>query len=140
MNRRDALALIPAATLTAQPHLGRDNYAILEKVCELLIPSEPGSPGAREARVAWYIDTVIRHAPPPVQAAWNTALQSLGPTVTTATMDRETANESSFLNTQLKPLAIDAYCLSREGRIALGYKGDRAIDAFPGCTHPEHIE
>lgn len=140
MKRREALVLIPAASLSAQTFLDRGNYAILEQVCDLLIPSEPGSPGAREARVAWYIDTVIRHAPAATQSAWNNGLRSLGPTVTTAVMDRESANESSFLNTQLKPLAIDAYCLSREGRQALGYKGNGAVGAFPGCTHPEHIE
>lgn len=138
MNRRDALALIPAASLMAQPFLGKDRYAVLEQLCELLIPSEPNSPGAREARVAWYIDTVLKYADKPTQSRWAQALAQLGPTVTEAAMQREAANEASFLNATLKPLAIEAFCLSKEARQTLGYTGDRAIDAFPGCRHPEH--
>ena len=138
MNRRAAIALLPAASLLAQPVLGAEAYATLEQLCHLLIPSEPGSPGAREARVAWYIDVVIQHAPPATQARWRQELARIGPTVNEAVMAREAADESGFLNILVKPLAVEAFCLSREGRAALGYKGNRAIDAFPGCTHPEH--
>jgi hypothetical protein len=39
----------------------------------------------------------------------------------------------------LKPLAIEAYCLSEIGQQEfLRYQGDRAVHEFPGCTHPEH--
>ena len=135
MNRREALALIPAASLSAQPFLGKESYATLEDLCDLLLPSEPGSPGAREARVAWYIDTVIRHSPAELQALWRDGLASIN----LKNLDREAADESSFFNTRFKSLAIEAFCLSKEGQQALGYKGNRAIDQFPGCTHPEHI-
>jgi hypothetical protein len=138
VKRREALALLPAASLSAQPHLGRETYAVLEQVCELLLPSEPGSPGAREARVAWYIDTVLRHAPAATRDAWIDGLRRMGPRVTDETMRRETAIADSFLNATLKPLAVEAFCLSREGQIALGYRGNRALSTFPGCTHPEH--
>ena len=138
MKRREALALIPAASLAAQPHLGREPYAVLEQLCERLLPSEPGSPGAKEARVAWYIDTVLRHSPPAMQRTWAEALRRLGPAVTDEIMRREAAAEDSFLNTALKPLAIEAYCLSMEGQRALGYRGNRALAAFPGCAHAEH--
>jgi Gluconate 2-dehydrogenase subunit 3 len=138
MKRREALALIPAASLAAQPHLGRGPYAVLEQLCERLIPSESGSPGAREARVAWYIDTVLRYATPATQRLWTEALRRLGPEVTDETMRREAAAEDSFLNTTLKPLAIEAYCLSSEGQRALGYRGNRTLGAFPGCAHAEH--
>lgn len=138
MKRREALALIPAASLTAQPHLGREIYAVLEQVCDLLLPSEPGSPGARDARVAWYIDTVLRHSPAATRDAWIDGLRRMGPQVTDETMRREATIAGSFLNTTLKPLAVEAFCLSREGQLALGYRGNRALSAFPGCTHPEH--
>jgi len=138
MKRRAAIALLPAAALLAQPYLDTEAFATLEQLCDLLIPSEPGSPGAREARVAWYIHVVLQHAPPDMQARWRQELARIGPGVTDAVMAREAADESGFLNTLFKPLAIEAFCLSREGRAAFGYKGNRAIDAFPGCTHPEH--
>jgi hypothetical protein len=138
MNRREALALIPAASLAAQPFLGASHYALLEQLCDVLIPSEPGSPGAREARVAWYIDTVLKYAPPATQQLWRTELARFAPVVTEAAVAREAADPASFFHATFKPLAVDAFCLSKEARLTLGYTGDRALDAFPGCTHPEH--
>ena len=134
MNRREAIALIPAASLIAQPFLGKEQFANLEQLCDLLIPSEPDSPGAREARVAWYIDTVLKYADGATKTRWAEGLAKLTP----ATIERESRDETSFFNTIFKPLAIEAFCLSKEARQALGYTGDRALDAFPGCNHPEH--
>ena len=138
MRRREAMALLPAASLVAQPFVGRSLYGVLEQLCERLLPSEPGSPGAREARVAWYIDTVLKYAPAATQRAWADGLGRFGPEVTEAMLARESADAGSFFETVFKPLAVEAYCLSREGQMGMGYRGNRALGGFAGCTHEAH--
>ncbi len=138
MRRREAMALLPAASLVAQPFVGRGLYGVLEQLCDRLLPSEAGSPGAREARVAWYIDTVVKYASPGTQKVWAEGLGRFAPEVTEAMLERESADAGSFFETVFKPLAVEAYCLSREGQMAMGYRGNRALGAFAGCTHEEH--
>jgi hypothetical protein len=39
----------------------------------------------------------------------------------------------------LKQLTVEAYSLSDVGMTQhFGYRGNTAIQEFPGCTHPEH--
>jgi hypothetical protein len=134
-------------------------HGMVDQLCELLIPADASGPGAREARVADYIDVMLRYAPPSVCEAWRAGLASVeraaiaefskalagcSAAEQAKLMDRIAAGENrpeteieKFFVT-LKNAVIQGFSISEQGRQALGYRGDRAVHEFTGCTHPDH--
>jgi hypothetical protein len=145
---------------TYQPrYFSQPQYQLIEILTEMILPADELGPGARDASVARYIDTVVLHAAKDVQGVWGIgldAVESLSrdrfakPFAALDAQDRAAllgriavneADPSSDLDRffiRLKQMTIDAYCFSEEGRKFLGYRGDSASFEFPGCTHPEH--
>lgn len=131
---------------------------------EMILPSD-GTPGAREARVAEYIDFVVYSAAefqPSLQREWREGL---------AYLDRESArrfstpfcevpeaervrlleemsvperdparpHEGFAFFRVLKEMTVEGFYTSKIGLIdVLGYQGMNYQADFPGCTHPEH--
>src|SRR5579884_3630039 len=72
LNRRDVFKFfgvaaftalqLPAADPTAPLFFSRDEFALLDALTELIIPSDDHSPGAHEAGVAAYIDRTAAEA------------------------------------------------------------------------------
>lgn len=138
--------------------LSVDEYAILQRLLEVLLPADENSPSAREAGAGRYIDTTLKYADEKLRQTWTSGLNAIDQVARTAgqpfiKMDSaaateillriasneshpETGAEKFFV--VFKRAAIDAYYLSDAGRKSLGYVGDTAIRVFPGCTHPEH--
>ncbi len=134
-------------------------YNTLDVLTEVLLPADETGPGAHDAGVAWYIDTTLHYGDPKTRSAWRNGLDSIETAIRQA-HDISVAELSPSHREQIvayllknesnpetdldkfavawKSSAISAYYLSEAGRKSLGYKGDTAITAFAGCTHPEH--
>ena len=135
-------------------------YQMVDRLCDVVIPSDSQSPGAHEAGVAFYIDTVLHYGNRAGHEPWHGGLAAVDAAARSnfgkaflecsrgeqeqivALMARnepaaETELDRFFLT--LKRAAVDAYVLSDVGmRQYLGYQGDAVLTEFPGCTHPEH--
>lgn len=126
--------------------LSPPQYKTLDALCEILLPAGDDGPGAHEAGVAYYLDTVLHYGSDEQRASWRRGLDSAaagGPDLESviarwakSEAAPQTADERFFV--AFKSAAIGAFYLSEQGRRCLGYKGDTAIAAFPGCTHKEH--
>ncbi|OLE48073.1 MAG: hypothetical protein AUG46_04585 [Acidobacteria bacterium 13_1_20CM_3_58_11] len=139
-------------------------FKTVELLTEMIIPTDD-KPGAKEARVASYIDFVVfsaREFEPSLQREWMDAL---------AFLDRESqrqfgkafrmastaervdlltdmslperdpgARQEGYRFFQLvKNMTVEAFYTSRIGLIdVLDFQGMNYMSEFPGCTHPEH--
>jgi len=135
MERRELLAILGSAAVAAPPKVDIANYkprffseaeyAKLDRLTEALIPSD-GTPGAHEAGVRYYIDTVLHYADPSAQRVWREGLAKH------ETIE-QLAADATFFRT-FKFLTVEAYALSAEGQKHFGYKGNTAIPEFkPPC-------
>ena len=132
-------------------------YELAAEICEIIIPSDAGSSGAKGAGVPWFIDTVLLYADPYRQRTWRSGLTTLDlftaslygkvflacspaqrvQVVQVLTENEELARtpEENFFG-ELKAIAVEGFCLSDDGmRDYLGYRGNTAIAEFPGCPH-----
>jgi hypothetical protein len=153
MTRRDVMALasvLPAWTAAAQAgyqpkFFSPAEFALLESFTEILIPTDE-TPGAREARVAQYIDFAVDAAAEyasEMQRDWRKAIDWLmGQKVDAALAERMEASPQhpDFKNYRLiKQMTVFAFYTSEAGLIQnLEYKGNAYLTDFPACTHPEH--
>lgn len=182
MNRRTALALLGAGVVSsrlqaAQAHLHAIrnskeppdliffddvSHRLIDFVSESIIPADDRSPGARAARVSYYIDLVVGNSPAPVQDAWRAELaafeagakQDLGRSF----VEADEGGRTRFLNqlasaavkpttpaeqffARMKHMTIFGYYTSEIGLLKeLEYKGNHALAEFPGCkTSASHI-
>jgi hypothetical protein len=135
-------------------------YATVDAVAETIIPADDHSPGARAARVADYIDLLLAESDRPTQEAWTagvTALDTASHERFGAPYARLTAVQASDLLADIsrkeldpqtplehffaaaKSATIHGYYTSEIGiQQELEYKGNRFLQEFVGCSHPEH--
>lgn len=135
-----AVGMAQQAALAAayQPRfLNPEEYAMLSRLAEELLP------GSKEAKVPFYIDTVLVYSTKLIQEAWRAGLKAAheddSPGLIAAMAAGESApgNELERFFIRLKAMTIEAYCYSEEGQRALGSTSKYRTE-FPGCTHPEH--
>ena len=131
-------------------------FATLEAFVDAIIPSDERSPGAKEARVADYIDLLLSESEPPVRQLWLDGL---------AALDAEAMSRSGSMFARLAPASMDTLMtdISRNERAPvtaldsffkvakqatiygyytseigihreLQYKGNQMLQAFVGCT------
>jgi hypothetical protein len=145
-----------AKTLPALRVLSPAQYTTVDLLVEAIIPGDENSPGAREARVADYVDLLLSEAEPAVKQEWLEGLAALDaeakerfgapfarvdPTQADellAEMSRgeraakPTALEAFFITT--KQAAIRGYYTSEIGiHKELRYKGNQILAEFTGC-------
>lgn len=152
------------ATPYAAQFFKPDEFKTVEVLTELIIPSD-GTPGAKEAQVARFIDFVVFSAAefrPEIQQEWIDGLRQLDllsrdkcarPFAEAAPQDQEAllmeislperapgAEHPAFgFYSLVKGMTLEGFYSSRVGLIdVLGYKGLAVMSEFPGCTHPEH--
>jgi len=136
-------------------------YEILERVCDIIIPSDRQSPGASAVGVPFYIDTVLLYAGPERKERWKAGVAEVETTAglisggksfaectaeeterVVEMMAQNEKNPTSDLERffgPLKLMMIDAYCLSEPGmKQYLGYRGEQALSRFAGCQHDSH--
>jgi hypothetical protein len=135
-------------------------YEAVDALTEAIIPADDHSPGARAARVADYIDLLLAESDRQTQETWTAGLTALDRasqerfeapyvrlTAAQATdllsdlsrkeFDPQTPLEHFFAAT--KSATIRGYYTSEIGiQKELEYKGNRFLQQFVGCTHPEH--
>lgn len=128
----------------------KDQYAVIDAVCERIIPHEENSPGASEVGVAYYLDTLCHYQtqmPRQLLQAGAEALRGRGfasaGVARQVEMLEELAKNEVNPSTELerffvtvKRMTIEAWALSEDGaRRGLGYRGNDFVGTFPGCTH-----
>ncbi len=166
MNRRElvqlfagaALALqLPAADLSAPLFFTKDEYALLEQLTELIIPTDDHSPGAKAAGVAAYIDKTAAQAIDPAdRTSWRNGLKEVNrlsthlhgkpfleasPAQQIATLTKMSVNEKKPTTpeekffTQLKQSTAFAYYSSSIGiHQDIDYKGNVILQEFVGIA------
>jgi hypothetical protein len=130
-------------------------YATLEALVETIIPADDRSPGAKEARVADYIDLLLGESDDELKLQWLGGLEELDeeavtkfgqPFVKLPPADAETLLTEISRN-ELKPQApidtffvmakqatIEGYYTSEIGiHKELQYKGNQLLASFVGC-------
>jgi hypothetical protein len=135
-------------------------YTTLDALAETIIPADAHSPGARESRVADYIDLLLSESDDQTQRTWTAGLAlldadsrrrfkapfaQLAPEQATALLTDISRNEATpktpleeFFRTT-KDATIRGYYTSEIGiHKELEYQGNRVLAEFVGCTHPEH--
>lgn len=132
-------------------------FAIVDAYTAILIPSD-GTPGAREAHVAPYIDFVVNAAAehsPETQREWKQALAwltarnfgslnaqdqlTLVKQMAAPEADKSKKHEGFPIYRLMKQMTVFAFYTSRAGLVEnLEYKGLAYLTEFPACTHPEH--
>lgn len=133
---------------------GPEDFEALQSFTEILIPTD-GTPGAREARCAHYIDFVLQAGAPDMQKQWKDAMAGLkqagfhaadaqGRAALVAAMSRPEIDRSAThplypVFRLIKQQNTFAFYTSRAGMIeTLDYRGNSFNASFPACTHPEH--
>jgi hypothetical protein len=134
-----------------------EEFKMLDAFSAILIPTD-GTPGAREAHVAHFIDFAIdaaaEHAPE-MQTEWRRAMEwlrahdfgslsaeqqlALITSMSEPETDRTKKHDGFPVYRLIKDMTVRAYYTSRAGLVdALEYKGNAFLTEFPACTHPEH--
>ena len=74
-------AMAAPATASGPRFFGKEEFALLDELTEMIIPADSHSPGARAAKVAAYVDTRLSEAYLPVEAdvqqRWHDGLRSV---------------------------------------------------------------
>lgn len=180
MERRTALKLIAAGVAAerlefAQHHLVQiaanpstyklqfftpEQDKLLDRLTDLIIPTDEHSPGASAAKVSQFIDLMVAGSNQSVQEQWTGGLQAVEAEakarfekpfleLTAGQQDQILAKMAAHETSpstdlerffvRLKSMTIDGYYTSAIGiHQDLEYKGNTALAEFPGCTHPEH--
>ena len=180
MERRTALKLIAAGVVAekleaAQHHLVQiaqapaayklqfftpEQNALLDRLSDMIIPTDDRSPGAHEAKVSYFIDLMAANSRKDAQQQWVAGLKTVEAEAqkrfqkpflrcsseeqdrimaTMAANEGRPATEVERFFARLKSMTIDGYYTSAIGiHKELQYKGNTAVAEFPGCTHPEH--
>jgi len=139
-------------------------FRTVEILTEMILPSDE-TPGAREARVAEYLDFVVGSAAefePLLQREWQDGLAYLDreserrfsksfreaageerlrllEEMSAPEHDSGQRHEGFAFFRLLKEMTVEGFYTSKIGLIdVLGYQGMNYQADFPGCTHPEH--
>jgi hypothetical protein len=137
-----------------------EQYRTIDRLTDIIIPSDDQSPGAHGAGVRFYIDTVLHYADAGTQQKWLRGLAAVDESARAsfnrafsecniqeqeqvvavmARDEKEPSTELELFFGLLKGVTVEAYSVSEIGMtLHFGYKGNTAIKEFPGCTHPEH--
>jgi Gluconate 2-dehydrogenase subunit 3 len=158
----------PSPAGTESPYVPRffkpDEFRAVEVLTEVILPTDE-KPGAKEAKVANYIDFVVYAASefePSLQKEWIDGLGLMNelsqkqygkPFLELSPAQREElltqmsvpehdpkARHPGFpFYRLLKSMTLEGFFTSKVGLVDfLDYKGLTFLTSFPGCTHPEH--
>ena len=141
-----------------------DGFRTVEVLTEMILPTD-AEPGAKEARVAEYIDFVVFSAGefvPTIQREWTQGLEWLaresqslfGKSFAMASeaervklltemslpeRDPNAHHDGYPFFRLVKEMTVEGFYTSKVGLIdVLNYQGMNYMPDFPGCTHPEH--
>jgi hypothetical protein len=149
-----------SAASAAPQFFSVDQLRTVSAIAEALIPADEHSPGAAEAGVPAYVDTVLTTASKEQQNLWIkglTAMDQMAEKEFSArfvdctpiqqeqlllkicTNEDQPASPEERFFVASKNMTIEGYYNSEIGlNKDLEYKGNEALADFEGCTHPEH--
>ena len=141
-----------------------DDFKTVELLVEMILPTDD-KPGAKEAKVADYVDFVVfsaREFELSLQGEWTDGLvfldresqKQFGKVFRMASMaerehllsemslperDLTARHEGYRFFRRVKNITVEGFYTSRIGLLeVLDYQGMSYLSEFPGCTHPEH--
>jgi gluconate 2-dehydrogenase gamma chain len=153
----------PVATYSPQ-FFNPDEFRTVEILAAMIIPTDD-APGAKEAKVANYIDFVVFSAAefePLLQKQWIDGLSFLEresqkqfsksfrdvdeadrikllTDMSAPERDSKAQHEGFAFFSVVKDMTVEGFYTSKIGLIdVLNYQGMNYMPDFPGCTHPEH--
>jgi gluconate 2-dehydrogenase gamma chain len=158
----------PSPADTESPYVPRffkpDEFRTVEVLTEMILPTDE-KPGAKEAKVANYIDFIVYSASefePSLQKEWVDGLdltnnlsekqhgksflqlsppqrENLLTQMSVPEHDPNAEHPGFAFYSLLKGMTLEAFFTSKVGlNDFLDYKGLTFLTSFPGCTHPEH--
>jgi hypothetical protein len=154
-----SIAPAQAAAYTPQ-FFSQAQLDMVDRLTDIIIPTDDHSPGAHEAKVANFADVLLSESAADVQGAWTGGLKLVDAeaqkqskqsflelsrpaqekiVAAMAAHEEKPSNDLERFFTRLKRMAIDGYYTSRIGILEeLKYQGNTPLATFPGCDHPEH--
>jgi hypothetical protein len=161
VRERAAVAGAAPGALATPAFFTAGQLRTVDVLTELVIPADERSPGARAAKVAEFIDLLLGGASDRDQAIWREGLAALdaiagvrgGRPFADLPKDAQVALLTDIsqheddpkgpleeLFVSLKERTLQGYYTSEIGiRQELDYQGNRFLNEFVGCTHPEHM-
>jgi hypothetical protein len=158
LSDRGLLAFQQLQASKAPPNLlvlSPPQYATLEAFAETIIPADERSPGAKEARVADYVDLLLSEADDPVKLQWLGGLAELDeeaearyrrPYAKLTPSEREALVGEISRNERAPTAPIEAFfAMAKSATIhgfytseigihqELRYKGNQMLEEFAGC-------
>jgi hypothetical protein len=175
MDRRTALTLLGAGVLAnrleAMQHamhtlaqkptsytlafFNEEQDKLIDRVADLIIPTDEHSAGAHAAHVSYYIDLIVANSPADTQTEWQLGLSALDdfarekdgkPFLQLSPADQNAvlaalapglknpSNAAEQCFASVRKLSIAGYYTSKIGLLDdLGYKGNQALGSYPGC-------
>jgi hypothetical protein len=126
-----------------------EEQAILERLMEIVIPSDEHSPGALAAHVPAFADLMLSIGPATARSHWRSGLALFRTASANARLEvvlHNAALEEQHPQTELgrffldlKRMTIDGYYTSSIGiHRELEYQGNGYHRTAPACDHPEH--
>jgi len=141
-----------------QQFFQRREFSAVERLADLMLPSD-GTPGAKDAAVAGFLDFYLAASPESAQKQFRKGLQELN-AVALAKLGRpfpdlsetqqaqlleaawppgSTGDLAAFLQ-NMRRLTVFAFYTSKVGVQELGYAGNTYTSEFPGaCTHQHEL-
>jgi Gluconate 2-dehydrogenase subunit 3 len=138
-----------------------EQHRTVEVLSELLIPADDRSPGARDAKVADYIDFILGESTDEEKQAWSEGLRALdeasaerfGQPFASPGSDQQVALLTEASKNEFDPKTpLERFFGEAKGRTIHGYytseigihqelkyKGNQFLTEFVGCDHPEHM-
>jgi glucoside 3-dehydrogenase (cytochrome c) hitch-hiker subunit len=180
MERRTALKLIAAGVIAERVEAQRHHLVtiaqtpeayklqfftpaeneLLDRLTDLIIPTDDHSPGAHGAQVSLFIDLMAANSKKDAQEKWRSGLAAVDAEAqrrfqqrflkcsagqqdrilaAMAASEAKPSTEIERFFVRLKSMTVDGYYTSSIGiQQELEYRGNTALAEFPGCTHPEH--
>ncbi len=127
MYRRELFQIIGAAAVAQArtQFLSDAQRAKLESLADAILP------GAKQSKVAAYIDLMLQHGDEAVRKAWTRGIEALTNLDEAARNELNPRNEAEHFFVLLKRTTIEAHYLLVSG-------GHNMSHGFAGCTHASH--
>jgi hypothetical protein len=151
MSHMQAAPAAPTATAYTLQFFTEEDSHLLDQLMEMIIPADDHSPGAQEARTNLFADVLVAASSDEVKKQWRDGIRLIREETVRSSLDealrKAAANEDNpqtdlerfFVS--LKFMTVNGYYTSATGiHKEMEYVGNTYLAAFPGCTHPEHLE
>jgi hypothetical protein len=152
-----AAAACPMDAAPAKPHpaqyklqfFSEDEIRLLDRLMEMIIPTDSHSPGAHAAKTNLFADLMVATSDDSVKKQWQDGLRRIGEEAARSSLAealRKAAVNEGNPQTDLeqffgllKQMTVDGYYTSATAiHRDMEYLGNTYLAAFPDCTHGEH--